>query len=78
MVPDGPGGPGGPKVPGGPGDIQAPGRLLTGYRVWVSPGALGSPDRSCQEPVSTARRHQQFANVAVYIGMERDYILINY
>ena len=30
----------------------------------MSPGAPGSPDRSCQEPVSTVRRHKQFADVA--------------
>ena len=29
----------------------------------MSPGAPDSPDRSCQEPVSTARRHKQFADV---------------
>ena len=29
----------------------------------MSPRALGSPNRSCQEPVSTARRHEQFVNV---------------
>ena len=28
----------------------------------MSPGAPGSPDRSCQEPVNTARRHEQFAD----------------
>ena len=28
----------------------------------MSPGAPNSPDRSCQEPVSTIRRHEQFAN----------------
>ena len=31
--PDGPNGPRGPGVPDGLGDIQAPGRLLAGYRV---------------------------------------------
>ena len=29
----------------------------------MSPRAPSSPDRSCQEPVSTARRHEQFADV---------------
>jgi hypothetical protein len=29
----------------------------------VSPGAPDSPDRSCQEPASTVRRHEQFADV---------------
>ena len=29
----------------------------------MSPGAPDSPDRSCQEPVSTVRRHEQFADV---------------
>ena len=43
---------------------RPPDRLLTGNRVWVSPRAPDSPDRSCQEPVSTARRHKQFADVA--------------
>ena len=28
----------------------------------MSPGAPGSPNRSCQEPVSTARRHERFAD----------------
>ena len=28
----------------------------------MSPGAPGSPDRSCQEPVSTVKRHKQFAD----------------
>ena len=28
------------------------------------PGAPDSPDRSCQEHVSTARRHKQFADAA--------------
>jgi hypothetical protein len=31
----------------------------------VSPGDPDSPDRSCQEPVSTVRRHKQFADVAL-------------
>ena len=36
----------------------------------MSPGAPDSPDRSCQEPVSTARRHKQFADIylSVYLG----------
>ena len=33
----------------------------------MSPGALSSPDRSCQEPVSTAKRHEQFADVELFI-----------
>ena len=32
----------------------------------MSPGAPDSPDRSCQEPVSTVRRHEQFADVTRY------------
>jgi len=31
----------------------------------VSLRAPDSPDRSCQEPVSTTRRHKQFANVVI-------------
>ena len=29
----------------------------------MSPGEPDSPDRSCQEPVSTVRRHEQFPDV---------------
>ena len=29
----------------------------------MSPGAPDSPDRSCQEPASNVRRHEQFADV---------------
>ena len=29
--------------------------------------APSSPDRSCQEPISTTKRHQQFANVRNYL-----------
>ena len=31
----------------------------------MSPGDPGSPDRSCQEPVSTVKRHKQFADEGV-------------
>ena len=29
----------------------------------MSLGALGSPNRNYQEPVSTVRRHEQFVNI---------------
>ena len=29
----------------------------------MSPGTSNSPNRSCQEPASTVRKHEQFANV---------------
>ena len=43
----------------------------------MSPGAPDSPDRSCQEPASTVRRHEQFADVSTLLIYNIN-ILANY
>ena len=44
----------------------------------MSPRAPDSPDRSCQEPVSTVKRHEQFANITTVGNITEGTINANY